>query len=198
MVGTALTGIEVIHKVHRPSFLQYYALCTLAGNTANTAAGVCATSGLCVYCGKEMLRAKIKLLQLRKYFPSLLLTCQHCMPAPASQSINLKASPPSSPMPCGPGREVGCRITPARLPLCQSGMLEFSLYAAPSLTPTLLALASARTAAAGRLLQLLRLHCTAGCAAGKAGWWCCCLWCTWRYAQQLCTCWDMPCCLSLC
>lgn len=102
-------------------------------------------------------------------------TCQHCMPAWCSQSMNLKASPPSSPIPWGPGREVGCRMTPARLPLCQSGMLESSLYAAPSRCPTLLALGGAAAAAfasarttTGRLRQELL-----GCRRNEAALRCC-------------------------
>lgn len=125
-------------------------------------------------------------------------TCQHSMPAWSSQSMNLKASPPSSPMPCGPGREVGCRMTPARLPLCQSGMLEFSLYAAPSCCPTLLAfdgaaaaaLASARTTG-GRLLQVLL-----GCRRSSGTLRCCRCDCCWRAddggtwpTKRLCCCW---------
>jgi hypothetical protein len=39
--------------------------------------------------------------------------CQIVWPASFSQSTNRNASGPKSPMPCGPGREVTCRSTPA-------------------------------------------------------------------------------------
>lgn len=94
-------------------------------------------------------------------------------------------------------------MTPARLPLCQSGMLASSLYAAPRRDPTAgaawgAAWVSARRATAGRLLltcRCTRVVCCCCCTGAST----CCRWgCCWHEPASIGCRWTLHCCCWPC